>query len=405
MVSVKGVEVDNDELYEEGMEPNTGITQEEEELHQKIRSIIDDSFLGALLNGEGNEDVTDVSFNSTHCYIQDNKKGRDRAKIQPTKEQVYSLGRRIAQVQGKELTNAEPILDTEISGLRVNFMHPLISPFGTTMALRVSKPYMAIRDINTLANEKVATLLKLLIQADTNLVISGQTGSGKTELQKLLVGFIQDEKKISLLEDTMDSHIKMLYPDKDINSWRTMVNSSRKNQIDFRKLIKAALRNNPDWLMISEIRGDEAYDFIESALTGHSVLTTIHAHGAAAIPSRIRNMIGQTYNMNPILLGQDIVNNIRFGLHMEMVIEPEGIRRRIREIVEFTGYEETGVTSRVIYKVKKEYNDTTKRYDVGHVTGTLSEKTLDILQDKELYHLLPVEFREGQGKQADRKGA
>lgn len=365
---------------------------EEKKTEEEIKSIIEDSFVGKILEDPG---VTDVSYNSTHLYEQHNIKGRYLSPVQPSELEVSSLIRRIAARQNVKFTESNPILDTEISGLRINAVHKIISPFGVTMALRVSKPYRAIRDLNTLANEEVSKLLDVLMQADTNMIISGQTGSGKTELQKLLVGFIPQSKKISLMEDTMDSHLKALYPEKDINSWRTRTGENVANKITFRDLIKAGLRNNPDWLLISEIRGEEAYDFIESALTGHSVLTTIHANGAESIPSRIRNMIGQRYDMNPILLGQDIVNNIRFGLHMEMVIEPEGVRRRIREIVEYISYEDTGVVSKLIYQVKKVYDEETGEYEEGSVTSKLTDKTCNILKEKELYHLVPDYFRPG----------
>lgn len=366
------------------------ISDEEAKVEGGIRDAIEESFLGIILR---DEKITDVSFNGFQCFVQHNEKGRYLSELQPDEDAVFNLMRKIAAVQGLEFNDLSPILDTEISGFRINAMHRTVSPFGVSMSLRVSKPYRAIRSLDDLASKEVTGLLDVLMQADTNLLISGQTGSGKTELQKLLVGYIPQSKKISLMEDTMDSHLKMLYPDKDINSWRTRTGEGLKNKITFRELIKAGLRNNPDWLLISEIRGAEAYDFIESALTGHSVLTTIHAHGAEAIPPRIRNMIGQQYDMNPVLLGQDIVNNIRFGLHMEMVIEPTGIRRRIREIVEYIAYEETGVVSRDIYKIKKQYNELDGTYEDVNIINPLTDTTIDILKNKELYHLLPDCFK------------
>lgn len=398
---VEGVRVTNDEekyvKVETDDEDSGGfgervISETELERERKIRDIVKGSFIGEILKEDG---VTDVSFDGFTCFAQHNKKGQYEADVQPEEEEVHKLIRQLSAVQGLYFTDSSPILDTEIAGYRINAVHRVLSPFGVTMSLRVSKPYRAIQNLSDLANEELAGLLGVLVTADTNMVISGQTGSGKTELQKLLVGYMEG-KKISLMEDTMDSHIKLLYPKFDINSWRTRTGEGIKNKIGYRELIKAGLRNNPDWLLIAEIRGAEAYDFIESALTGHSVLTTIHAHGAEAIPSRIRNMIGQEYDVNPVLLGQDIVNNIRFGLHMEMVRNKKdgSISRRIRELVEYISYEDTGVVSRNIYKVGKKLNEETGEYTEYYEMNPITKKTADILRDKELYHLLPDVFKE-----------
>lgn len=193
------------EEEEELVESSDGLAMSAEELRQEtnIKNVIKESFLQELLMDEY---VTDISFNGVECFIQHNKKGRYAAENQPSEDEVSRLIKRIAAVMDYEFNDTNPILDTEVTGLRINAVHKTVSPFGVTMALRVSKPYMAIQNLDTLANAHVSKLLDVLLQADTNMIISGQTGSGKTELQKLLVGFIPMSKKISLLEDTMDSH-------------------------------------------------------------------------------------------------------------------------------------------------------------------------------------------------------
>lgn len=356
------------------------------EIENRIEELLATSFLSPYLN---DEHITDVSYNGKEMFVQHNKNGRYKAEYQPSHDEVLSLGKRIADIQGKEFTDSEPILDTEIAFFRVNFIHHAVSPAGCTFAIRVSKPKLAIQDLTLLANEDVAQLLNVLIQAEMNTIISGRTGSGKTELQKLLVGFIQDSKKITLIEDTMDSHIKALYPEKDVNSWRTLTDSTRENKITYNDLIKAGLRNNPDWMIIAETRGSEAYDMLESALTDHSIITTIHAKRAEAIPSRLISMIGQKYNINEFLLGKDIANTLRIGIYMSIEETNEGLRRFIREIVEFTDFNEEGIQYIPLYQVKSEYNEETKGYENTVHTKPLSNETIEELKYKKLYHLVP----------------
>lgn len=361
------------------------------QMRERIQKILEDSFIGQFLK---DENITDISYNGEEMRIQNNVKGRYKPEFQPTKEQVYQLGKKIADEMGKEFTNNNPILETEMGYLRVSFIHTEVSPSGCTFSIRVSRPKLAIHSLEKLANKEVARLMEVLIKADQNIIISGKTGAGKTELQKLLVGFIPDNKKITLIEDTMDSHIKELYPEKDINSWRTLMDETREKKITYNDLIKAGLRNNPDWLIVAETRGSEAYDMLECALTDHSIITTLHAKKAEAIPSRLLSMIGQKYNVNEIVLGKDIVNTLKFGVYMTMNETENGIERYIREIVEFTDFTEKGVEYIPVYRVYKEYNETTGEYRKEIEMNPLSKETIEELKYKGLYHLVPSIFIE-----------
>lgn len=381
------------------------ILQEEEELDRlaeldkKAENLLKTSILKDFLNEEKSPNITDISFNGTNLYIQDNKKGRYKV-IQPedTPESqkfnslnIASLMTSIANVKGQQFTEAEPIMDTEMDGYRINAVHKHASPYGTTMAIRISRARLAITPENEsiLAPEPILIFLKLLMETNENLLISGITGSGKTELQKYLVGAIPDLHKISLMEDTMDSHIKELYPDKDINSWRTLTQESRLKKVGFPELIKAGLRNNPDRLMISEIRGGlEAYDLLVATLTGHSVLTTLHAYSAMHIPSRLRSMIGQEYSLDPEILGDDIVNHLPYGVHMEMVVLESGeIIRRIREVVEYTQYRNNRVEYNIIFQRQTKYVN--KQYVEQDIINTLTHNTIQKFKDKRVYHKVP----------------
>lgn len=358
---------------------------------QQIENLLRESFLREFLE---NETVTDISFNGEFLTVQDNLKGSYVPYNQPDQDEVFDLGKKIANVQRKELANSNPILDTEISYYRVNFVHSSVSPSGCTFSIRVSKPRLAIRDLEDLANREVVQLLDVLIQSEANLILSGRTGSGKTEMQKSLVKFIEDKKKILLLEDTMDTHLKELFPEKDIKSWRTLTDDARENKITFHEMIKAGLRNNPDWLIIAETRGAEAYDMLESALTGHSIITTIHAKGAPAIPSRIISMIGQEYQLNEILLGKDLVDTIKIGIHLAYEETNEGFVRFIREIVEYTDYTEKGIEYNTLYRRDKVYDEKTGQYENRYVMNPLTKGMLEELKYKELYHLIPSCFKE-----------
>lgn len=409
-------EITNPNQVKNKQEPNKQLGTKDYSLKvEKAKELVKESFLREFLfttDKEGNlienMTVTDISFNGTEMYIQDNELGRYKVDserdprikagkdpLRVTSKMVEDLGNGVQNTMSDSWNSSSPILDSELGELRTNFMHKAVSPFGVTFALRVSRPRLAITDIAQLCDKDTAKLLEVFMRCDFNLLISGQTGSGKTELQKALIGYIPDGKKISLMEDTLDSHIKKIYPHKDINSWATSGESKSDNYVGFPMLIRAGLRNNPDWLMISEVRGEEALDLLSAALTGHSIMTTLHATGADNIPSRLSNMVSMNPNAPTYeALQLDIVSVLNLGLHMHMVVEESGrIYREIREIHEYTHFQPgVGIITSPIYEKINNYDPDTNTYSSKTIKNRLSESLIRKIQDKKQIHELPACF-------------
>lgn len=365
-----------------------------------IRDVLATSFLRDIIFEKGSvelaDTVTDVGFNGTQLRIQDNEKGRYQwTKQKVTAKEVRTLGNRIAVLKGKAWNPQNPILDTEVGTIRVNFMHGSIAPYGETMALRISHPRLTPGTIADVATPEVAELIDVIVRTGMSIMISGQTGSGKTETQKKIVGSIPDNLKITLAEDTLDSHLKLVYPNKDINSWQVKKAKDDDDTIEFPQLIKAGLRNNPEWFLISEVRGDEATDLLGAGLTGHYFCSTIHTEGARTIPSRMLQMIAERYpNLNQEVLLRDIVNVLGLGIHMESIFTEEGrIERRIREVVEYVDCDvRTGVVVNPLFERKTVYDRATKTYTEQLVMNPLSEAMYQRIADARLIHLVPDVF-------------
>ncbi len=396
---------------------NKGQATREENAKKKIQQsflkhllYMNDPKTGRLIE---NPTVTDISFNGTDLYVQDNDIGRYKVDspqdpriiagekpLEVTATDVVNLGNNVQNVMGVQWNNNEPILDVELGELRTNFMNINVSPYGETFALRVSRPRLAITDIANLCDEDTAQLLNVFMQTGMNLLISGQTGSGKTEFQKALINYIPDKNKISLMEDTLDSHIKKIYPQKDINSWATSGEKEDANYIGFPALIRSGLRNNPDWLMISEVRGSEAQDLLSAALTGHSIMTTLHATGADNIPSRLSNMVAMgSASSNYEALQQDIVSVLNLGVHLHMKIDGKTgkVSREIREIFEYTEYVQgQGIIGRPIFERKLDYDPDTDVYSETVIKKRLSDILLKKITNARLIHMVPDIYKEGE---------
>ena len=376
------------------------ITVEEKEA--RVKALLDNSFLAPYL---ADEHVTDINFDGVKLLLKHNKKGTVPVKERPPLAQVENIFKQISDMQNMEFTVNRPILDTEIGFLRVNAVHAAASPEGMTFSLRVSRPRLAVTSIadslisdNEQIRNDVAQLLGILVQSGVNIIISGATGTGKTELQKLLVGYMHDDEQIVLIEDTRDSHIKTLYPQKTIKSYQTLTASEREHKVTIQDLVKAGLRNFPDWLIVSETRGAEAADMLDAAKTNHSIITTLHATGAMNIPSRLMSMIRQSdaySQMSDTLIGSEIVEFLPIGLQLELVeIEGKGVVRGIKEIVAFESFTSEGPQGTYLYNRANHYNHATNEYHVNEVTNVLPQRLLKRVEDSKLYHLLPEAFKQ-----------
>lgn len=308
------------------------------------------------------ETITDVSFNGKDLYIQDNLKGRYKYKNEISPDMVENYIKQLVYENNQKFNDEEPILDSEYPKLRINSVHKTLSTYGTTASIRSSKASVRIKDYDTLfAPIQVMKLLEACVKAKCNILISGITGSGKTELQKYLCKFISDNDKIVLIEDTLDSHLKTLYPEKDIFSWKT--NEKLENKIGFDQLIKAALRNNPNWIIISETRGSEAYSMLKSALSGHNIITTLHSKGAKNNVERLIHMCREKYNLDQLLLGNMIADIFDIGIHLDYEIDELGVTRYIVEVVEYLSYDNNGVKCNSIFEREVKINKNNDKYE------------------------------------------
>ena len=156
---------------------------------------------------------------------------------------------------------------------------------------------------------------------------------GKTELQKYLVGFMKEDTRIILLEDEYETFLKELYPNLDIVTWITFNNQENISK-EMRKLIKQALRNNPEWLIISEVRGEEAKELYSSLTTGHPLITTIHSKSAYKSIERLAYLMD--ISLDNLLLVEDLIDYLNIAVHMDKMVDEKGnVIRYIKEIVEY----------------------------------------------------------------------
>lgn len=284
---------------------------------------------------ENDESITDIGFNGSDLIVESNDKKIIYRDDSIDENYIIRLVSKFAHANGRDFTGKDPVFDGTFENIRVNALYSTNTVAGVTMSLRVVRPRLALTKNTFLpfAPMYVYDLFEAVTLAKANMVISGETGTGKTELQKLLASFVPFSQRIVIIEDVAETFLKDMFPDKDIFSWITSPT------VTITHLVKAALRNNPRWILVSETRGQEAYEMIQAVLSGHSIITTLHAVNARAIPKRLINMAKMGYEFSEEGLESDIRRYFDFGIH---IVRTEYKGKTMRYLSEMVFYDNDG---------------------------------------------------------------
>lgn len=131
----------------------------------------------------------------------------------------------------------------------------------------------------------IREFLEQIVLQKKNILIAGATGSGKTTFMRSLVKMIPDSERIITIEDVHELEVSQP------NHLHLMFGEG-KGRLDAQAALKACMRLSPDRILLAEIRGNEAYEFLNSLNTGHSGgMTTVHANNALSCFDRVATLI------------------------------------------------------------------------------------------------------------------
>ncbi len=168
-----------------------------------------------------------------------------------------------------------------------------------------------------------------MLRAGMNCFVSGETASGKTTMMNAITTFLPPESKIVSIEDTPELQV----PHK--NWTREVTRTTRDDSgsdVSMFDLLKAALRQRPNEIMIGEIRGVEGNIAFQAMQTGHPVMSTFHA---ASVEKLIQRLTG-----DPINVPKNYVDNLNVVIIQSAVNVPgKGMGRRVLSINEIIGYD------------------------------------------------------------------
>ena len=245
---------------------------------------------------------------------------------------VIKLAERIK----RPLTYRSPIVDATLpDGSRINIVYGTeISKHGSNFTIRkVNEVPLSILQIieSGACNYMMAAYLWICLEYGMSMFVSGETASGKTTTLNALTTFLPPENKIVTIEDTPE----LTVPHR--NWTREVAKAKGKgegegSEITMFDLLKAALRQRPNQILVGEIRGVEGSVAFSAMQTGHPVMSTFHA---ASVEKLIQRLCG-----DPINIPKTYVDNLNLVIIQSAVKLPRGgTARRMLSINELVGYD------------------------------------------------------------------
>ena len=303
--------------------------------NKRLVEFLESSFLSPLLGKEG---VTDISFNGEALFYQENRRGRRKADIKVTNEEVGAFLRQIANFSEHQFSYLSPIMDVFFGHYRLNAtffsIGRVFDKKAYSFALRIGHEGSAITKDRDFFPPGTREIILDSLSKKESIVIAGETGCGKTELQKYLLSCLEDNTHVIVIDNIEELEFARSDTGIDLTSWRV---DPRFAESDFPALIRNALRNNPDYLVVAEARGEEMYDALRSVMSGHPIIMTLHALDIQAVPHRMARMA----SIDPKLDFKELLNDIyhHFGIVIFLSKKKEGgcIQRRVAQIARFDG--------------------------------------------------------------------
>ena len=245
---------------------------------------------------------------------------------------VIKLAERIK----RPLTYRNPIVDATLpDGSRINIVYGTeISKHGSNFTIRkVNEVPMSILQVieSGTCNYMMAAYLWICLEYGMSMFVSGETASGKTTTLNALTTFLPPENKIVTIEDTPE----LTVPHR--NWTREVAKAKGKgegegSEVTMFDLLKSALRQRPNQILVGEIRGVEGSVAFSAMQTGHPVMSTFHA---ASVEKLIQRLCG-----DPINIPKTYVDNLNLVIIQSAVKLPHGgTVRRMLSVNELVGYD------------------------------------------------------------------
>ena len=296
-----------------------------------MRNFLGWSKLDPLMKDPYIEDIS-CDGNDIPVFLYHRKYRNIKTNVRFSEESLNSLAITLAQRSGKHISISQPMLDATLpDGSRLQLtLGKEVTSRGTSFTIRKFResPFTPVElmEYKTFSPEQLVYFW-LAIENNKSLLFVGGTASGKTSSLNAVALFIPSMAKVVSIEDTREI---TLYHDNWIASvTRDMVSEATAAKIDMFDLLKAAMRQRPEYILVGEVRGSEAQTLFQAMNTGHTTFSTLHANGVDAAIHRLENA--------PLNVPRNMVQALDIVSVQALVYRGQERIRRSMEIVEIAG--------------------------------------------------------------------
>ncbi|MDO8724761.1 MAG: type II/IV secretion system ATPase subunit [Candidatus Methanoperedens sp.] len=283
--------------------------------------------------------IEDISCDGSNIpiFVYHRKYQNIKSNVSFESDKLDSFVMKLAQNCEKQISIGDPLINSTLpDGSRLNAsLGKEVTFRGSTFTIRKFREH-AFTPIDLIKNgtytSEILAYLWLAVENSKSIIFAGATASGKTSTLNAISLFIPSMAKIISIEDT---HELVLHHSNWIGSVtrESFSKNTSAREIDMFELLRQALRQRPEYIIVGEIRGKEAMTLFQAMNTGHTTYSTMHADSINTVISRLE---GDPINVPRVMIqALDI-------LCIQMLIQVEGRMggkrvRRLDSMIEFTG--------------------------------------------------------------------
>jgi len=310
-------------------------------IYHAERDLIGFGSIDALMRDPNIEDISCDGVNKS-VYVWHRKYENLETNLRFTQdEEVDNLIVKLVHMSGKHVSSAFPIADASLPGkhrLAVCYRRE-ITPFGTTFTIRKFRedPYSIIDLINIgTLSEEVAAYFWMALENRASIMVLGGTAAGKTTALNALACMLKPGNKVLTIEETAELNLSQ-------ENWVSLISrqsyglgENQSGEIALFDLVKASMRHRPDYLIVGEVRGNEAYVLFQALATGHGGMCTMHAEN---LESAVKRLTQKPMDIAPSYISLMNVIAVIQRVHLKKSNEVRAYRR-MTSVEEIASYED-----------------------------------------------------------------
>ena len=283
--------------------------------------------------------ITEIMINGPHSIFIEKKGKKIPAEEKfEDEEHLRNIIEKMLGSTGRRVDESCPYADFSLKdGSRVNVIIPPLAPDGSTVTIRkFLESILSLEDLVILGtlSAAMAQFLKAALTSKLNILFSGATGSGKTTTLGVLCSTLPEEERIITIEDALELHLDQKHVVRLLTRTK---NIEGKGEVTVRQLFSNTLRMRPSRIILGELRGEEALDFLQAVNSGHDgTLAVLHASTPLDAIGRLETL-AMYAGLN--LPSSEIKRQIASGVHLILQHEqmPDG-SRKITHVSEICGF-------------------------------------------------------------------